>query len=155
MNPFRLDTRHGATLDGDAINDPIHDWAPQHRAWNGGAMDQWVNVHIAANGVANGPVTMGYYTRADIPIHRALAERSRSATLLLLGARADRPEPVVLDDRHIDPDGTRRPAARNDLGPARTTVFAGPTYPEQLQNVGVSWKVYQDRAARDLARGSS
>ena len=57
-----------------AINDPTHDWAPQHRAWNNGAMDGWVSEHIAANGPLNGPVTMGYYTRADIPVHYALAD---------------------------------------------------------------------------------
>src|SRR6202012_5926182 len=74
LNPFRLDTRHGATLDGDAINDPIHIWGAQHGAWHDGANDRWLPVHLAANGPGNGPATMGYYTEADIPLHRALAD---------------------------------------------------------------------------------
>jgi phospholipase C len=74
LEPFRLDTTHGATLDGECINDPTHSWGPQHQCWNGGAMDQWVKVHLANEGLGNGPATMGYYTRKDIPVHFALAD---------------------------------------------------------------------------------
>ena len=50
-----------------------HAWAVQHAAWNGGRMDEWLPAHRKADGV-NGPYVMGYYTRADIPFHFALAE---------------------------------------------------------------------------------
>jgi phospholipase C len=50
LNPFRLDTTHGATLDGEVINDPTHNWGPQHRSWNNGAMDQWVATHLKTDG---------------------------------------------------------------------------------------------------------
>ena len=36
-------------------------------------MDQWLPAHRAADGV-NGPYTMGYYKREDVPFHYALAE---------------------------------------------------------------------------------
>ena len=36
-------------------------------------MDNWPPAHIAADG-DNGPFTMGYYKRDDIPFHFALAE---------------------------------------------------------------------------------
>src|SRR3546814_15077779 len=36
-------------------------------------MDQWLPAHRGADGV-NGPYTMGYFGRADIPFHYALAE---------------------------------------------------------------------------------
>lgn len=90
LNPFRLDTTHGVTLDGDAINDPTHEWGPQNRAWHDGAMDQWVTAHIAANGVANSPATMGYYTRADIPVHYALADAFTICDHLLYPPRSAR-----------------------------------------------------------------
>src|SRR6202012_5555247 len=53
LEPFRLDTTRGVTLDGECINDPTHDWGPQHQCWNNGAMDQWVKVHLANEGNAN------------------------------------------------------------------------------------------------------
>jgi hypothetical protein len=74
LNPFRLNTNQGPTLDGECINDPTDSWGPRHQGWNNGAMDQWVNVHLASEGVKNGPATMGHYTRADIPVHYALAD---------------------------------------------------------------------------------
>ena len=37
-------------------------------------MNNWLPAHLAADGAANGPYTMGYYERQDIPFHFALAE---------------------------------------------------------------------------------
>ena len=50
-----------------------HGWGPQHAAWNGGAMDNWIPAHRQADGAA-GPLTMGYLTRADLPFYYALAD---------------------------------------------------------------------------------
>src|SRR6202521_247676 len=63
--PFHLDT---AMTNAACTNDINHDWGPQHRYWNGGAMDGWASVHAAVDGV-DGAVTMGYYTRADLPYY--------------------------------------------------------------------------------------
>jgi phospholipase C len=68
--PFHMDS---TTTSAQAAPSISHDWGPQHSAWNNGAMDNWVPAHIAADG-GNGPFTMGYYTREDIPFHFALAE---------------------------------------------------------------------------------
>ena len=38
------------------------------------AMDGFVREHLAAEGIENGPLTMGYYTRADLPFYHALAD---------------------------------------------------------------------------------
>src|SRR5438445_2210098 len=69
--PFHLDTK---TTSAQAIPSTSHAWRTQHKAWNYGAMDNWVPAHRAADGNANGPYTMGYYERGDIPFHFALAE---------------------------------------------------------------------------------
>ena len=34
----------------------------------------FVTAHLGADGPANGPVTMGYFTRADLPFYFALAD---------------------------------------------------------------------------------
>jgi len=70
LYPFRLNTSNG----GDCTNDIDHSWGPQHTYWNGGAMDKFVSEHIAVDGAQNGPLTMGYYTRQDLPFYYALAD---------------------------------------------------------------------------------
>jgi len=152
LNPFRLDTTRGPTMSGDAINDPTHDWGPQHRAWNGGAMDQWLNVHVASEGPRNGPATMGYYTRTDIPFHRDLADAFTICDNYFCSVMGPTdPNRLYWVSGTIDPDGLHG-------GPLVETPFmiprnkySWPTYPEALQEAGVSWKVYQNKDFGALA----
>ena len=74
--PFRLDPGAG----GECTHDLTHDWGPQHRAWAGGAIDAFVREHLAAEGDADGPLTMGYYRRADLASTTRSPTPSRSAT---------------------------------------------------------------------------
>jgi phospholipase C len=151
--PFRLDTRRGATLDGDAINDPAHDWGPQHRAWNDGAMDQWVKVHVEASGPANGPATMGYYTAADIPVHRALADAFTVCDHYFCSVLGPTdPNRLYWISGTIDPDGEHGGPLLETSPVPPVNVYSWPAYPELLQQAGVSWKVYQDHDIDILAR---
>ena len=149
--PFHLDT---ATTNAACTNDITHDWAPQHRAFNNGAMDGWATVHAAVDG-ADGGVTMGYYTRADLPYYYALADAF-----------------TICDAYHCSVIGPTDPnrmfsiSATNDPaglagGPFINTVDPIPsaklrftmgwtTLPERLQNAGVSWKVYDNPAFATL-----
>src|SRR4051812_32568157 len=68
--PFHLDTH---STNAQRIPSTDHSWFVQHQAWNNGKMDNWVPAHRKADG-DNGPYTMGYYTRSDIPFQFALAE---------------------------------------------------------------------------------
>src|SRR5580704_3040645 len=153
LMPFRLDTRRGATLDGDAINDPVHDWGPQHQAWNNGAMDQWVKVHVAASGPANGPAVMGYYDAEDIPVHRALADAFTICDhyfCSMLGPTD--PNRLYWISGTIDPDGEHGGPLLYTPHVPPVAAYSWPTYPEQLQAAGVSWKVYQDQGIEILSR---
>jgi len=146
--PFRLDTTRGATLDGEAINDPDHGWAGQHKAWNGGAMDQWVTTHVQTDGVKNGPATMGYYTREDIPVHFALADAFTICDHYFCSVLGPTdPNRLYWISGTIDPAGEHG-------GPLLETPLAVPhnkyswrTYPENLEDAGVSWKVYTSQQA--------
>jgi phospholipase C len=146
LQPFRLDTTHGATLDGECINDPTHSWGPQHQCWNGGAMDQWVKVHLANEGLGNGPATMGYYTRKDVPVHYALADAFTVCDHYFCSVLGPTdPNRLYWISATIDPDG-------NNGGPLLETPTLVPknkyswqTYPEALQDAGVSWKVYTNK----------
>jgi phospholipase C len=153
LNPFRLDTARGATLHGIAINDPTHDWAPQHRAWNNGAMDRWVKEHIAANGPLNGPVTMGYYTRADIPVHYALADAFTVCDHYfssLMGPT--NPNRLFWISGTMDPGGEHGgPLLYTSTTRPGPPQYSWKTYPEMLEEAGVSWKVYQDESVEFLS----
>lgn len=136
--PFHLDTHH---TNAQAIPSTSHAWSVQHEAWNGGAMDNWLPAHRAADGDADGPFTMGYYEWQDIPFQYALA---LAFTLCdgyfcsLMGPTW--PNRLYLMSGTIDPDGTGG-------GPIISNVVPEPyrwkTYPERLTEAGVSWRVYQ------------
>lgn len=137
--PWHLDTR---TTSSQAIPSTSHAWTVQHSAWDGGRMDNWLPAHLAADGAAHGPYTMGYYERQDIPFHFALAE---SFTLCdgyhcsLLGPTW--PNRLYLMSASVDPAGTNG-------GPIISNVIPSPytwsTYPERLEAAGVSWRLYQE-----------
>jgi len=44
---------------GECTNDINHSWGPQHTYWDNGALDGFVTGHLAADGSANGLLTMG------------------------------------------------------------------------------------------------
>ena len=135
--PYRLNSRISAA---QAIPSMSHAWEVQHAAWNNGAMDNWLPAHMAADGT-NGPYTMGYFTREDIPFQYALAD---AFTILdsyhcsVLGPTGP--------NRHMWMAGTIDP---NGLagGPSLTTsapngAYSFKTYPERLTEAGVSWRIY-------------
>ena len=141
--PFRLNTTQGPTLDGECVNDPTHDWGPQHRCWNGGKMDQWVKVHMASDGTANGPAVMGYYTRADIPVHYALADAFTVCDHYFCSVLGPTdPNRLYWISATIDPDGHNGGPLLNTPTLIPNNVYSWKTYPEALQEAGVSWKVY-------------
>jgi len=153
LTPFRLSTTHGAALHGVAVNDPTHDWAPQHQCWNNGAMDRWVTTHLAANGPVNGPATMGYYTREDIPVHYALADAFTVCDHYfssLMGPTD--PNRLYWISGTIDPDGEHGgPLLYTPTTKPGAPQYSWTTYPEVLEEAGVSWKVYQDETVEVLS----
>ena len=147
LAPFRIDSFNAAGT-GECTNDITHDWAPQHAAWNSGAMDQFLKAHLddTAN-AANAPMTMGYYSRADIAYYYALADAFTLCDAYhcsVIGPTD--PNRLMSMSATIDPAGLNGgPWLQTELN--RTPflfTLTWPTYPEQLQANGVSWKVYSD-----------
>jgi phospholipase C len=115
------------------LPDPPHGWNDTHAAWNGGKHDQWVP--------NKGVTAMTYHTRKDIPYHYALADAF-----------------TVCDAYHCSVMGPTDPnryhlwtgwLGNNGAGggPVITNAEAGyhwSTFPERLEQAGISWKVYQD-----------
>jgi phospholipase C len=134
--PFRLDTFHTGA---QRLHDLSHDWQPLHDSWNHGGMNRWVTAHRATDG-DSGPLTMGYYTREDLPFYYALAD----AFTICDGYHASvlgptNPNRYYWMSAHFDPAFKNR----DPLTTGRTTFHAWPTYPEALERAGVSWRIYR------------
>lgn len=145
LMPFRLDTQHA---NGECTNDITHSWGAQHRSFNNGAMDRFVVEHLKADGAANGPLTMGYYERADLAYYHALADAFTICDgyhCSVLGPTD--PNRLYTISATLDPEGKNGgPMLATDskgIGSKGNVFnFTWTTMPEQLRAAGVSWKVY-------------
>ena len=144
--PFNLRS-NPPTENGYDTNDIDHGWAGQHASWNNGAMDSFMTSHLNTDGAANGPVTMGYFTRDELPFYHALADAFTICDAYhcsLLGPTD--PNRLYSLSAWIDPAGVAGgpvlSTATNRA--AMTGTLNWKTMPEALTEAGVSWKVYND-----------
>jgi phospholipase C len=110
-----------------------HGWTDGQQAYNGGNYDKWLP--------AKGTTTMAYLTREDIPFHYALADAFTVCDAYhcsFIGSTD--PNRYYMWTGHTGNDGKGGgPVLGNDeLG------YDWTTYPERLEQAGVSWKIYQD-----------
>lgn len=125
------------------LEDLAHDWTSTHAAWNDGQYDQWVP--------SKGTTTMAYLTREDIPFHYALADAFTvcDAYHCAIMGPTD-PNRYYMWTGWVGNDGAGG-------GPVVDNAEAGygwSTYPEALQQAGISWKIYQDAGTGLDAAGS-
>ena len=138
--PFHLDTH---ATSAQKIPSTSHAWEVQHEAWNGGRMDQWLPAHRKADGV-RAPYVMGYYNRADIPFQFALAESFTVCDAYHSSVFGPTwPNRMYLMTGMIDPDGKNGGPILSNKAPAGGYTWT--TYPERLQQAGISWKVYKQQ----------
>ncbi|AXE29293.1 phospholipase C, phosphocholine-specific [Chromobacterium phragmitis] len=127
--PFRLDT---SRTNAQYLADLDHSWTGTHAAWNQGKYDGWI--------AAKSSLTMGYFTRADIPYHYALADAFTLCDHYFCSVQGPtNPNRLYLWSGMVDPAG-------KNGGPVTDNSEKGyswTTYPERLQAAGVGWKVYQ------------
>jgi len=138
--PFHLDTTKS---NAQKVPSTSHSWPVQHAAWNGGKMDNWLPAHRKADR-EKGPFVMGYYTRADIPFHFALAEAFTICDAYHCSVMGPTwPNRMYWMTGTIDPDGHHGgPLIINKIPPGG---LKWTTYAERLEKAGVSWKVYQQK----------
>jgi phospholipase C len=131
--PFHNDTK---TTSAAIAYGTSHSWESQHLSWNNGRMDNWVPTHRAADG-PHGPFTMGYYTRDDLPFHYALADAFTICDNYFCSVFGPtHPNRVMAISGTVDPDGKLGgPVVDNS-----STSFRWTTYPERLQEAGISWR---------------
>jgi phospholipase C len=138
--PFHpdVDDLGGAFLQGLA-----HSWPDGQKAVNAGHYDQWVP--------AKGAATMAYLERQDALFHYALADAFTvcDAYYCSFIGNTD-PNRYYLWTGWTGNDGKGGgPVLYND-----ERGYGWKTYPERLEQAGVSWKVYQDEGTGLDAAGS-
>jgi phospholipase C len=139
--PFHLPSNHGL----ESTEDLTHDWGPMHECWNHGKMDSWVKVHTRPEWEGpKGTMTMGYYSRPQLPFHWALADHFTLGDAYhasILGPT--HPNRLMATSGTIDPAGRHGgPVVATNSTPDTMWSCTWPTVQELLEDKGVSWKVY-------------
>lgn len=140
--PFRLDMHNTkATWMGGLP----HSWSDQVDANNGGKYDQWlIAKRYGSDEYKNFPMTMGYYTREDLPFYYALADAFTVCDQHFCSSLTG-----TTPNRLYFWSGTIREEAK-----AKARVWNGDTdyednaawttYPERLEANNISWRIYQN-----------
>ncbi len=142
--PFRLDIKNTkATWMGSLP----HSWKDMVAARNNGHMDTWLDAKKPGNKeFEHMPLTMGYYDRNDIPFYYALADAftvcDQHFCSSLTGTSANRSYFWSGTIREQPHDGTSKAHVYN--GQINYQDIGWKTYPERLQEAGISWNVYQN-----------
>jgi phospholipase C len=116
------------------IDDVDHGWLDGLQAWDQGRWDRWVPI--------KGAGSLAYFTRAELPLHYALADAYTVSDAYYCSALGPTyPNRLFLMTGMIDPNRTGGgPVLDNFVPPSG---FSWTTYPERLQAAGITWKVYQ------------
>ncbi|WP_459555048.1 phosphocholine-specific phospholipase C [Lacunimicrobium album] len=141
--PFRLDMNETKTTWMGCLP---HSWTDQVDAANGGKHDRWLETKAVGGSYAKMPLTMGYHTRDDLPFYYALADAftvcDQNFCSTLTGTTPNR--------LHLW-TGTARREQKPDAqvivrnGDCEYGAWADwTTFPERLEDHGVSWKIYQN-----------
>ncbi|HEV7680259.1 MAG TPA: alkaline phosphatase family protein [Candidatus Dormibacteraeota bacterium] len=143
--PFRLDTSTPPPApNGTCTEDVTHSWGAQHACWNGGRMDGFARVHLAADD-PYGAATMGYYTREDVPFYRAVADAFTLCDRYFCSVLGPTdPNRLYAMTASIDADGRHGGPVTSNPGMSQYGSLSWTTYAERLQAAGVSWKQYSD-----------
>jgi phospholipase C len=144
--PWRLDIRDTRITWMGSIP---HSRNSQVDAWNEGRQDAWLEAK--RSGVpeyAHLPLTMGHYTREDLPFYYALADAFTVCDQNYCSAMTS-----TTPNRSFFWTGTVRDAQRADsmVYMRNAEIERGgmgwKTFPERLQATGIGWKFYQNELA--------
>ncbi len=145
VSPFHLESE---TSRAQTLYSLDHSWKGSHARWK--HYDAWVPT--------KGPLTMGHFTRADLPFYCALADAfticdgyhcsifgpTNPNRLFLFsgtsGLSAGDDSRIVIDNPPTETNDTSDP--KNDAKAFKGVGWT--TYAERLQAAGVSWRVYQE-----------
>jgi phospholipase C len=124
-----------------------HNWTDQTDARNGGKYDQWLNVKKAYNPTyAHMPLTIGYCKREDFPFYYSLADAftvcDQNFCSVIAGTHPNRYYWMTGTAR--EKNSTEGMAHLWNISNYDKPTLNWKTFPERLEENGVSWKIYQN-----------
>jgi phospholipase C len=141
--PFHLDTARQFEL--MRVEGTPHTWTDAQVAWNQGSLHQWP--------LAKRNHSMGYFTADDLPFQYALANAFTLCDSYYCSVQTGtNPNRLFLWTGTHDPLALGNgPATYNDYDwfdadPGNNGGYTWITYPERLEDAGITWQVYENMA---------
>lgn len=143
--PSRLDIKNSNAA---WTQDLPHSWENQIGAWNNGKFNNWLESKRSGNKrYRELPLTLGYYTREDIPFYYAFADAFTICDQHFCSSITG-----TTTNRHFFwtgkcvPEKGAKPLVRNsDIYFNKEAHWR--TFPELLEKNNISWKVYQNEVS--------
>jgi len=150
--PWRLDIRDTRITWMGSLP---HSRQSQVDAWNEGQHDGWLEAKRSGEkGYSDIPLTMGHYTRDDLPFYYALADAfticDQNYCSVMTSTSPNRSvfwTGTIRDQQRADSKAHIRNEQIDDGG------MTWKTFPERLQEAGISWKSYQNELTRSGLSG--
>ena len=147
--PFRLNLKDSKAT---WMNSLPHSWENQTDARNNGKMNRWLDVKRSGHKeYAHMPLTLGYYSREDIPFYYSLADAftvcDQHFCSSLTGTTPNRLYFWTGTIREKQ-EAAARAHVRNEEVDYGIPV-SWKTFPERLEENGISWKIYQNEISID------
>src|ERR1700728_2963015 len=150
--PWRLDIHDTRITWMGSIPHSRHS---QVDAWNEGHHDGWLEAKRSDEQEYSGlPLTMGHYTREDLPFYYAMADAftvcDQNYCSVMTSTSPNRScfwTGTIRDQQRVDSRVYIRNEEIDDGG------MTWKTFPERLQETGISWKAYQNELTRSGLAG--
>lgn len=150
--PWRLDIRDTRITWMGSLP---HSRESQVDAWNEGLNDGWLEAKRSGEkAYAHLPLTMGHYTREDLPFYYALADAfticDQNYCSVMTSTSPNRSyfwTGTIRDQQRVDSKVHIRNEQIDDGG------LTWKTFPERLEEAGISWKSYQNELTRSGLAG--
>ncbi|WP_347019158.1 phosphocholine-specific phospholipase C [Acinetobacter calcoaceticus] len=134
--PYHLDSRLG---NAQRVSGTPHSWSDGQAAWDNGRMSDWV--------AHKKPQSMGYYKKQEVEYQFALANAFTICDAYHCAMHAGtNPNRKFIWTGTNGPTGAGVASVVNEfdgIGPSNEG-YEWTTYPERLQQAGVTWKIYQN-----------
>ncbi|TSJ42725.1 phospholipase C, phosphocholine-specific [Mucilaginibacter corticis] len=147
--PFHLDIKNTKATWMSSLP---HSWSNQVNSRNDGKFDQWlVEKKNSIKQYSHMPLTLGYHTREDLPFYYALADAftvcDQNFCSSLTGTNPNRLYFWTGTIREEQNESSRANVWNDDMDYG-TLKWA--TFPERLEDHGISWKCYQNEMSIDV-----
>jgi phospholipase C len=144
--PFHLDIKNTRSTWMSSLP---HSWSNQVNARNDGKFDQWLNEKRSGNeDYKDMPLTLGFHKREDLPFNYALADAFTVCDQHFCSSLTG-----TTPNRHYLWSGTIRKEQNENSRPnvwnedADFETLDWTTFPERLEDNGISWKCYQNEVS--------